>query len=141
MKFNTTLKKFTTVKPTILSMLEEKFGVNWDKGLIVTCGDMVHCKNHISPHKIVHENTHVEQQSKMDVVEWWAKYIHFDQFRLEQEVEAYRNEALYITVMVKDRNLRFKMIHQIYTDLSSSMYGNICTYSEAKELIGDLTKA
>lgn len=121
--------------PAIYHKCHEKFGVNWSKGIIMTYGDTVYCKNDLGPDKVVHEGVHVKQQTAMDKDIWWDKYFDDINFRLSQEVEAYKTEADFIRKKVKDRNTQSKILHQICIDLSSSIYGNICTYAQAKEYI------
>jgi hypothetical protein len=121
--------------PAIYHKCHEKFGVNWSKGVIITYGDTVYCKYDLGQDKIVHESTHIKQQEKIDKDEWWNKYLEDKDFRLSQEVEAYRNEAKFIRKSIKDRNSQARLLHQIYIDLSSSIYGNICTFNEAKNFI------
>ncbi len=121
--------------PEIYEKCRNQFGVDWERGVIITYGDTVYCKHSLPEHKIAHEYAHVIQQLNMGTEIWWKKYLTDKEFRLSQEVEAYQAEADYITKNIKDRNQRFNLLRQIYLDLSSSMYGNICSYSEAKKLI------
>lgn len=119
--------------PPNLQKLIDIFGINYNKGIIVTYGDTIYCKYQLSPNKIAHESIHIKQQGN-DPEAWWNKYYIDKQFRLTQELEAYKAE-LPIIKQVKDRNLRYKIIDKNARDLSSSMYGNIITYSQAlKEL-------
>src|SRR5690242_10724137 len=122
-------------KPIIAKRCEEELGANWKKGTIFTVGNIIHCKFTLSKAKFAHEYTHVEQQTKMGVELWWDKYFNYTDFRLEQEVEAYRNEAKWIKVNIKNFKERDKMLDQICRDLSSPLYGNITSFEEAKELI------
>ena len=127
--------KLSADKPPIYKRLKEVFGISWSNGIIITYGDTVHCKYMLNADKMVHEKVHTIQQTKMDKDLWWEKYISDPKFRLEQEVEAYKAEAHYIQKHIGDRNTRAKLLDCIYKDLSSSMYGNVVTYSGAKELL------
>ena len=120
--------------PAIYHKCHEKFGVKWSQGIIITYGDTVYCKQKLTPDKIAHEGVHVKQQTAMDKDLWWDKYLEDEEFRLFQEVEAYKTEANWVRKNVKDNNLQVRLLHQICLDLSSSIYGNICTYSQAKQL-------
>lgn len=126
-----------TEKPEIYETLKEKFGVDWDGGVVITYGDTVyHSPKYTLPiEKIIHEQTHIEQQTAMGAKEWWDKYLEDIPFRLSQEVEAYKREAYFIRRTIKDREKVFRYIHRICLDLSSFIYGNIVTYSQAKELL------
>lgn len=126
---------FSTEKPKIYSKLHDKFGVDWDKGIIITCGETIHCKHQLQPQKVHHEVTHTLQQEEIGEDNWWTKYLSDVSFRLEQEVQAYEVEAKWIMDNVKDKNLRYELIRGIWIDLSSSIYGNIVTFEQAKTLI------
>lgn len=118
--------------PDIYHICKEKWGVDWDKGVIFTWGETIHCKFPLSPSLIAHEMTHVEQQAN-GVVLWWSKYLDDPAFRLSQELEAYRNQVNFIKQQVKDRNKKAVMIHEICQHLSGPMYGNIISFEEAKK--------
>ena len=107
---------------------------NYEKGVLFTYGNTCYCKS-ITPDLVVHEEIHTRQQTNPD--EWWNKYFTDKQFRLEQEVEAYRNQWIYIDNNVKDRNQKARMLHKIAVDLSGSLYGNLVSYNEAISLIKD----
>lgn len=121
-------------KPAIYQRLVDKFGVSWDRGIIITYGDNVYCKNNIGPDLIAHESVHVEQQKKFGVEAWWDKYIAEEKFRLEQEVEAYRAQYKFVCQFA-GRVVRREAQRNIARELSSSTYGRIITYHEALEII------
>lgn len=122
-------------KPAIYDVLKDKFGVNWDDGIIITYAPDIYCKFPLTEFKVEHEITHITQQEKYGVDEWWNRYLIDVEFRLSQEIEAYLNEARLIKKKVKDRNKRFLYIQQISKDLSSSIYGNIISYEQASKLL------
>lgn len=128
--------KFSKEKPPIYGECVKRFGVNWNKGVIFTYGDTIHCKHKISKPKIAHEKTHVKQQLDYGVENWWYRYFEDDQFRLDQEIEAYKSEIVWINQNLKGLKLKQDLIEQILFDLSSSMYGSIVTYQEARNLLG-----
>ncbi len=80
-----------------------------------------------------HEETHMRQQGE-DSEGWWDKYLESEQFRLQQELEAYRKQYK-VFKKGKDRNKIFMFLHKIATDLSGELYGNIISYEEAKKKI------
>ena len=127
--------KISTEIPPIYQACHEKFGVNWSKGIIITYGDIAYCKYPLQPHKVVHEEVHVNQQEKMGKDWWWSQYLSDPKFRLKQEVEAYQAEGKWLKRNIKDRNLCYQAVRQIWNDLSSSIYGNICTVEEAMAYI------
>lgn len=122
-------------KPEIYKKLHDRFGVNWDDGIIIADAPHIYCKYDISPEKIVHEMVHIKQQTKMGKELWWQLYLSQDTFRLEQEVEAYRSEYSFLKRHVKDRELLHKLLLQISKHLSSEQYGDILTEIDARKLI------
>lgn len=127
--------KFSKEIPDVYKELNEKFGVKWNDGIIICYGNTIHCKQDISPDKLVHETIHVKQQEKIGKDEWWRMYIDIQSFRLEQEIEAYRAEYQFIKRNIKNREAVFKFLTRMAKDLSSSIYGDIITTDEAIKLI------
>lgn len=121
--------------PEIYYKCQEKYGVNWSKGVVITYGDTVYCKFTLSPDLLVHEGIHVKQQAKIGKDVWWEQYFNNDSFRLSQEKEAYIAQSKWLKRHIKDRNKRFVYLNKIATDFSSSMYGNIITKEEANKLL------
>lgn len=122
-------------KPKIYDALVKKFHINWDQGIIVSYYPDVHCKFDLPDFKVAHESVHLKQQEAIGVNEWWKKYFDDVKFRLKQEVEAYRAEWHFVQENVSDKNRQFALLFRMCKDLSSPMYGGICTYSKAKDLI------
>lgn len=87
----------------------------------------------LTPDLLVHEQVHLEQQLRHPDGElsWVYDFLYDPVFRLEQEVEAYRKQLK----SIKDRNHRARIHHESAKQLSSAMYGNICTFKDAYELI------
>jgi hypothetical protein len=127
--------KYSKEIPPIYYRCREKFGVDWDTGVIFTYGDTIYCKKDLDAEMKVHEATHVKQQQDMGAEVWWDMYINDPAFRLTQEVEAYRNQYKFLQAHIKDRNRLFKEKHKILMHLSSSMYGNMVTYSQAMNIL------
>ena len=119
--------------PEIYKKCHEKFGVEWDNGIVITYGDIVYSKWELPPSLVIHESVHVKQQIEMGIEKWWDKYLEDKEFRLSQEVEAYKEQIKFIKTTVKDRNIVFKMCHKIWWDMAR-MYGNMCSYGDAKKL-------
>ena len=85
-------------------------------------------------HLIVHEETHFAQQAVAGGPEaWWRRYIDDPQFRLEQEIEAYR--AQWAAIRELPRAERRELLVHICKSLSSSMYGRIVTKQQARQLV------
>lgn len=124
--------KITHEKPEIYETLRAKFGIDWNKGIIITYKGNIYCKTDISEDLVVHESVHIKQQSEDP--EWWDKYLADINFRLAQEVEAYRAQYNFIKENY-DRNTRRNALKRIASDLSSSIYGNIISFEDAKNII------
>ena len=128
--------KFSFDRPKVFDYIELQFGVNWNDGIAVAYGDTIHCDRALTPDLLAHERIHLAQQEKWgDPESWWKKYLGDRHFRLEQEIEAYKEQIKFINTAVKDRNQAFSLKRRLYHDLSGPMYGNLCTTAEAQRLI------
>lgn len=92
-----------------------------NNGTVFTYFPDIYIKGHIQPHLLIHEQTHLNQQEKIGVIEWWKKYFNDPDFRISQEIEAYHNQYKYNPAI----------INEIARDLSSSLYGSIINYKSA----------
>ncbi len=125
----------STNKPPNWEQLEKKFNVKWDDGVIVTYGDTAYCKSGgMSPDLRIHEQTHMIQQATMGVEIWWERYFADKKFRLDQELEAYRNQTQYIKRFVSNRKKRANMMEHIWESMAR-MYDGMVSYETAKELL------
>lgn len=79
---------------------------------------------------IIHEATHHRQQADVGLDKWVELYLSDDKFRLDQEVEAYRNQ-----LRSMNRKERRSSIKDCAYYLSSKLYGNIINYNEALALL------
>ena len=127
---------FSKEKPPIYEQCAKQFGVKWENKVIFTYGDTIHCKNKISLQKIAHEVTHVEQQLKYGADEWWERYFEDVDFRVSQEVEAYKNEIEWVKNNIWDMKNRQARIDKIIGDLSSPMYGSVVSFEQSAKLLG-----
>ena len=123
-----------------------KFPAVKGKPVVFAYGDILYNPTgaEISSDLRVHEETHSQQQKDFrgSVEMWWKEYLSNPEFRLDQEAKAYR--AQYIFYMKENggqksrgRQVRRTFLHKISTDLSSSLYGKICSYDYARKLIGN----
>jgi len=81
-----------------------------------------------------HEETHTLQQAA-GIEEWWDKYLQDPEFRLSQELEAYRNQYREAKKYIFNKNKLFNFLKLIALDFSSEMYGNIIDFSSAMKVI------
>lgn len=111
-------------------------GVRGNESIVFTYGDTVYHPSggELAEHVKQHERVHIQQQTKMDKDEWWAEYLKNPQFRLEQELAAYRVQFKYIQRGRNWRNTE-SLLSAISKDLSGDMYGNILSYQEARAAI------
>lgn len=83
---------------------------------------------------LIHEVKHSLQQNEHPAM-WWEHWIKNPHFRKEQEAEAYAEQYEFFCRNKKDRNTRAKFLHHLCANMSGKMYGNMCSYQEAKQLI------
>lgn len=77
-------------------------GANWDRGATFTYAEGIYCKDPLPEHLVAHELIHVEQQEKEGGTKaWWKRYIEDPDFRLHEEIEAYRAEYNYVVRYMK----------------------------------------
>ena len=91
----------------------------------------IYCDYPLTDDLLIHEQTHLAQQEKYGLDKWVEEYLTNSGFRLEMELEAYRNQI----VSINDRNQRVRVRIQSAKDLSSSLYGNIISYDEALKFL------
>jgi hypothetical protein len=128
--------KISTQKPPNYDLIKAAFPtIEWGDGIAVAYGDTVYAKYPLRPDVVVHEATHLNQQEVIGRDIWWDRYLKDATFRFKNEVEAYQAQVRFISDAVKDRNQRFQLVHHLALDLSGTMYGKICTYSDALKLI------
>jgi len=107
--------------------------------IVFTYGDTIYAPagTDLSPDFLAHEETHVERQS--NPAEWWARYLVDVQFRLDEELAAYRAQYKYAVEHYSRANRRILLTHMT-KDLSGAMYGKIITRKEAIALITEGAK-
>jgi hypothetical protein len=86
----------------------------------------------LPPDLVVHEEVHIARQTKP--AEWWQKYLTDIDFRLNEELEAYRAQYLF-ALEHYNRKERRLLLTGMTKDLSGEMYGKIITRKEAIKLI------
>ena len=130
--------KIKYIKPPNYDEIIKQFpSVKDNHNVVFTYGDTLfvpYPMGAIPPDLMAHEETHSLQQADVGVEQWWKNYFKMPQFRLSQEVEAYQAqmEALKET---HNRHGRRAMLDKLSTDLSSSIYGDLVSKQEAKDLI------
>lgn len=124
-------------KPFIAYLYRLRFGkeASYERGVIFVFNQKIYTRYQLSEHLIVHEETHIKQQGNLlGSIKWVILYLTSTSFRLQQELEAYRNQYKYI-FKHSSRNEANTLLLRISKDLSSEMYGSIVSFEEAKRLI------
>ena len=101
------------------------------KGIIFTYGNTIYNPDnaYIDRPLLEHEKVHIKQQG-WNVRKWWKKYLSDENFRLNQEIEAYQKQYE-VAESLYNRNDLFNLLKSMAFDLSGEMYGNIISYQEA----------
>jgi len=128
--------KISKKKPLIFWILKWKYSVKWGT-LVIAWGNTIYSGENFSDDLYVHEITHLTRQrySKLRGLIWWWKYLKNPQFRMNEELEAYRNQWKFIKKTVQDRNKRSVLLEHIVASFSGKMYGNIITPYHARRMI------
>lgn len=100
-------------------------------------GDTIFCPDGHEPKPdiIFHESIHTKQQGGNPSA-WWARYLSDPNFRLDQELQAYGEQYLWLLTHVKASNSFFKWaLQSMATALSGDAYGNLLSYGQAETRI------
>ena len=96
-------------------------------------------KAEIRPDLEHHESTHSKQQGDYPEV-WWYKYLTNQQFRLEQEIEAYGEQYLFAIKAGVKGKMKDWLKEKLAQSLSGELYGNLLTYGEAESKLRNYVK-
>jgi hypothetical protein len=125
--------------PPNYNEIADVFNIKDKKGIVFTYGDTIYCpfkKGKIPEHLKVHEKVHMRQQGN-DPASWWKRYLVDEEFRLRQEVEAYRKQYKFFKSRNHDLEEQKGFLEKIASDLSGEIYGNVISKEEAKKEICD----
>ena len=90
----------------------------------------------LAPHLHIHEQVHHQQQKAIGGPEiWWERYLADVNFRLEQEIEAYRAQYQFVLTNHGNNRGTQDFLFKIACDLSGPLYGNIISYGAAESKI------
>jgi len=134
--------KISKKKPPqwILDAVKEKWGVEWNDGIIFTYGDQIsNSIGRMSADLLVHEMNHTKQQLAIDFFDgpdkWWKRYLEDKKFRYEQELECYRLQHKWLKEVNKNKQETWMFTQHYANSLSGPMYGNLVSFDEAMEAI------
>lgn len=128
----------STEKPANYAKIQAAFGNVWERGVIITYGDTVHtARGGMSLDLQEHERVHVAQQAEYPGGKdaWWDRFIADKEFRLSQEIPAYKKQVQYIKQNVGNRRKRDTMIPFIYSSMCSNYAGMVSSPEEAERLL------
>ncbi len=112
----------------------DKITFPYDTNTVFTYGNDLYIQDHaekqVLPHLLVHEGVHAAQQGE-DIEGWWNTYIVDTQFRLKQEIEAYRAQYIFLKAHSASKSHK-KILFALAADLSSPLYGSLLTHLEAE---------
>lgn len=125
--------------PPVYEEIRKKWGVKWEDGVVVMVyGNTIHQSfmEKMDEDLLVHELVHVKQHMAYPggPEAWWRKYLDEPEFRISQELEAYRAQYKWLQDNT-NRQYRKKVLKHCAKDLSSNLYGNVMSYDEAENLI------
>ncbi len=112
--------KISHARPPLADECERKFGVDWNKGMAIAYKDTIFITPGfpLTDDFLVHEATHLKGKEE----EWWKRYFQDEDFRLDQELIAYRRQYERYCQIWKDGNKRIKML-KYFLDCLQKMYG------------------
>ena len=120
--------------PPNFEKIKAKFPLN--DGVVFTYGSTIYAPNFDYPipdDLMIHEEKHMEQQFT-DPEGWWDRYIADPDFRLRQELAAYRAQYRFFSEH-HNKNDNYKLLTLIARDFSSEIYGNIIGFDDAMRAI------
>lgn len=123
--------------PPNYEIVKKAFNLGDHENVVFTYGDTLYVpqgkKTKIDKPLMAHEETHARQQSQMTPQWWWDEFLSNPKFRLEQELEAYREQ--YKAMQNLPAQKRAGYLTHIATDLSSEIYGKLLTFEQAVAVI------
>lgn len=119
-------------EPWFLPLLRRAFPCDFEKN-VFTWGTRIYTKYALSEPLFSHEKTHCKQQqfSYFWGMVWWVWYVLDERFRLEQELEAYREQYRKFCEQYADREQRTRYARELSEALSGPLYKHIMTFETA----------
>lgn len=131
--------KISPTFPPNFELIKAAFPAVVDSGSIFCYGDTIFnpYERTITPDLECHEMVHQKQQGDFPDA-WWNRYIVDQAFRLEQEIEAYGLQYLFVKQLLQeDQSVRGKaklldwFRGKFVEALSGETYGRMISYQEA----------
>jgi len=125
--------------PPVYEKAKELWGVDFDRGVVMTYGEDIYTKGHLTDDLLEHEGQHIIQQRNYSGGKdaWWERYFTDSEFRLEQEAECYKLQLAFLIQKhgISDRQTTFNLSKALAGQLSSPMYGSMVDILTAINLI------
>jgi hypothetical protein len=120
-------------KPPIWDLAVSLLGA--DERTVFTYGSDVYVPGggELGPELIAHEAVHVAQQT--DPVVWWNRYFESPEFRVEQELPAYRAQYADFCKRNKDRNVRARYLVYLAGVMAGPLYARMIDFHSARQFI------
>lgn len=121
------------IKPQSEFPLMERYKAKFpiDHNTIFAYNGDIYTNSKLTDDLLVHENVHLEQQKRLGLEYWVENFLNSDEFRLEMEMEAYKKQV----DSIWDTSKRQKLCIQCAQNLSSGLYGDIISLSEAFDIL------
>lgn len=130
--------RISTDLPPNWDRIQKEFPHSNKEETVVAYGGTIYSKYPMSDHLIAHEKVHLEQQEGKPEA-WWELYFTDKDFRLQQELEAYKKQIQFFKTQTGAKNNDlFKFKVKIAKDISSPLYGNMISFNEALQKFKEL---
>jgi len=113
----------------LMERYKAKFPIN-QYTIFAYDGD-IYTNSKLTDDLLIHENVHLEQQRNLGLEYWVDNFLNDNQFRLDMEMEAYKKQVDSII----DPSKRRELCIECASNLSSGLYGDIITLSEAFDIL------
>lgn len=135
------LKELPQFAQMVVSDMWEKSGVNPEElqkrtDIVITYFDGIYTSKPLRQDVFVHEAVHFirqgEGKDELHAKDWCLRYASDKAFRYAEELMAYKEQYRFILKQCKgNREIAFRELKRLATDLSGPMYGNICGFNTA----------
>jgi len=115
-----------------LRKFKNKFKIT--DGTIFVYKNIIYSNNELPYDLVMHEICHIKQQQHIGARKWIKLYLENDEFRFDQEVEAYKIQLKEVRKM-NDKEEYAHILIECAQNLSSDFYGNLISYSEAIKIL------
>lgn len=116
--------------------IARRFPAAISDGVVFAWGDTIYNPSGaaLTPDVVAHEQVHSAQQAGAPA-RWWGRYLVDDEFRLAQEVPAYRRQFQVVCSQHRNRSVRQRVHRALARELSSPLYGSLIGFDAAVRLI------